>query len=134
MSKMKVMICKQEKGFEPVFFEINTLDDLLNALCEYSYPPIQINIEDDEHGDPRMGIEIFDDCTELLVAGRPDWTMEDEIEFRMPVATKPIHINPKKMRRGTCRIDESLGERLVVCMSDDRTIRIFRVETDDQDV
>lgn len=57
---MKAMIWKHKKGFKPVFFDVNTLDDLLNALCEYSYPPMRINIEDDEHGDPRMGIEIFD--------------------------------------------------------------------------
>lgn len=29
-------------------------------MKEYSYPPMEMNIEDDEHGDPRMGIEIFD--------------------------------------------------------------------------
>ena len=56
---MKAMICKIEKGFEPVFFDANTLDDLLNALDEYDFPLMQIHIEDDEHGNPRMGIEIF---------------------------------------------------------------------------
>ena len=81
---MKAMICKQEKGFEPVFFDVDTLDDLLNALDEYGYPPMQINIEDDEHGNPRVGIELFDDCAELYVAGRPNWTMEDEIKWRAP--------------------------------------------------
>ena len=58
---MKAMVWKNEKGFESVFFDVNTLDDLLNMLCKYNYPPMQINIEDDEHGNPRMGIELFDE-------------------------------------------------------------------------
>jgi len=61
---MKAMICKMEKGFEPVFFDVNTLDDLLNAIDEYNYPSMQINIEDDEHGNPRMGIELQVTTTE----------------------------------------------------------------------
>lgn len=58
---MKAMICKHENGFESVFFDCDTLDDLLNMLCKYGYPPMQINIEDDEQGNPRMGIELFDE-------------------------------------------------------------------------
>lgn len=57
---MKAMICKQEKDFEAVFFDVITLDDLLNALGEYNYPSMEIVFEDDEHGDPRMGVELFD--------------------------------------------------------------------------
>ena len=58
---MKAMIWKMEDGFKPVFFDVNTLDDLLNKLDEYGYPRMQINIEDDEQGNPRMGIELFDE-------------------------------------------------------------------------
>lgn len=54
------MICKQEKGFEPAFFDMNTLDDLLNALDKYNTPLMELVFEDDEHGDPRLGIELFD--------------------------------------------------------------------------
>lgn len=58
---MKAMIWKNEDGFEPTFFDCDSLYDLLNAIAVYEYPPIQINIEDDEHGNPRMGIELFDE-------------------------------------------------------------------------
>lgn len=58
---MKAMIWKNEKDFEPTFFDCDTIDDLLNALVVCDYAPMQINIEDDEHGNPRMGIELFDD-------------------------------------------------------------------------
>lgn len=56
---MKAMICKIEEGFEPEFFDCDTLDDLLNVLDKHGYPNIQITIEDDEQGTPRMGIEIL---------------------------------------------------------------------------
>ena len=55
---MKAMICKPN-GSEPVFFDCNTLDDLLNILDEYGYPVMQITMEDDEHGAPRMSIEVM---------------------------------------------------------------------------
>lgn len=61
MIKMKAMIWKNEKGFERTFFDCDTLDDLLNAIVVCDYPLMQINIEDDEHGNPRMGIELLDE-------------------------------------------------------------------------
>jgi len=106
---MKAMIYKHENGSEDCdFFDVNTIDDLLNVLDEHGYPPMQINIEDDEYCVPRMRIEIFD--------------------TEKPVATNPIVIDPKKMHKGTAFIDGSLGEPLAVCRSDDGTIRIYRVE------
>lgn len=72
---MKAMIYKHKKGFEPMFFDVNTLDDLLNALCEYGYPPMQINIEDDEHDDPRMGIELFDERDDSM------HTIDDDVSY-----------------------------------------------------
>jgi len=79
---MKAMICKMEKGFEPKFFDCDTLDDLLDAIDECGYPPMQFTINDDRDDNARLGIEIFDDTPELFVAGRQGWTMKDEIKFR----------------------------------------------------
>lgn len=56
---MKAMIYESDEGCEPTFFDCDSLDDLLDVLCEHGYPPIQIDIEDDEHGNPRVGIEIL---------------------------------------------------------------------------
>lgn len=56
---MDAMICKMEDGFEPEFFEVITIDDLLTVLCEHDYPYVQITIGDDENGDPRMSVEIL---------------------------------------------------------------------------
>ena len=56
---MKAMICKLEEGSKPEFFDCDTLNDLLDILDKYGYPLIQITLEDDEHGNPRISIEIL---------------------------------------------------------------------------
>ena len=56
---MEAMICKLEEGSKPEFFDCGTLDDLLDVLDKYGYPNIQITTEDDEHGNPRLSIEIL---------------------------------------------------------------------------
>ena len=75
---MKIMICKQEKGFEPVFLDINTLDELLNVIDEHDYPPIQINIEDDEQGNQRTRIEILRIESRTIRCGDDDF---DEVDI-----------------------------------------------------
>ena len=55
---MKAMICKIDEE-EYMFFDCDTLDDLLDKLDERGYPVIQITLEDDEHGKPRMSIEVM---------------------------------------------------------------------------
>ena len=40
---------------------------------------------------------------------------------------KTMVIDPKKLKPGTCYIDSSLGEKYVVCKSNDGMIRIFKL-------
>jgi len=40
---------------------------------------------------------------------------------------KVLEIDPEKLKPGTCYIDDSLGEKLAICKSDDGKIRIFKV-------
>jgi len=40
---------------------------------------------------------------------------------------KTLEIDPKALKPGTCYIDDSLGEKLAICKSDDGKIRIFKV-------
>lgn len=56
---MKAMICKVEEGFESEFFDCDSLGDLLDILDKYCYPRVQITLEDDERGNPRMSVEIL---------------------------------------------------------------------------
>jgi len=57
---MNEIICKMENGTEIVMFDSDTLSDVIRILREYNCSSMQINIEDDEHGNPRIGIELFD--------------------------------------------------------------------------
>lgn len=45
----------------------------------------------------------------------------------MSAQPKTLEIDLKTLKPGTCYIDESLGEKLAVCRSDDGKIRIFKV-------
>jgi len=58
---MNEIICKMENGTEIVMFDSDTLSDVIRILREYNCSSMQINIEDDEHGNPRIGIELFDE-------------------------------------------------------------------------
>ena len=40
---------------------------------------------------------------------------------------KTLEIDPKTLKAGMCYIDDSLGEKLAICKSDDDKIRIYKV-------